>query len=269
MFLREAAVNFLKYTGKDTGNKLERDLLVKLLNPTEIAQLKADGLMYYHVYADLVMLSKLSDLQKSALDMNLHYLELKFFLQEVEHHPEVVMDKEYRVFRSEEKLYGQNKVSNHRLHLKSCIVHNKLFEEHEDNPTLIYSLLVAGAVKMQEKLCTYAGVREVLSELTPSNDLCESILGLNDYLTNAIPNLHQVARSNLVQLKKNKTMQWLHSLPDEQQIQVIDLAVESRQAVQKECKHEEQQRAIVRRQNMAQAHIRREVVKQKAQQERN
>ena len=84
-----------------------------------------------------------------------------------------------------------------------------------------------------------------------------------------IPNLHQVARSNLVQLKKNKTMQWLHSLPDEQQIQVIDLAVESRQAVQKECKHEEQQRAIVRRQNMAQAHIRREAVKQKAQQERN
>ena len=174
--------------------------------------------MYYHVYADLVMLSKLSDLQKSALDMNLHYLELKFFLQEVEHHPEVVMDEEYRVFRSEEKLYGQNEVSNHRLHLKFCIVHNKLFEEHEDNPTLIYSLLVAGAVKMREKLCTYAqnhlpggkywdpaepGVREVLSELTPSNDLCESILGLNDYLTNAIPNLHQVARSNLVQLKKN------------------------------------------------------------------
>ena len=38
VFLREVAVNFLKYTGKDTGNKLERDLLVKLLNPTEISQ---------------------------------------------------------------------------------------------------------------------------------------------------------------------------------------------------------------------------------------
>ena len=46
-------------------------------------------------------------------------------------------------------------------------------------------------------------VRKVLAELKPSNDLCESILGLNDYLTTTIPNLQQMRRSNLVQIKKN------------------------------------------------------------------
>lgn len=38
----------------------------------------------------------------------------------------------------------------------------------------------------------------------------ESMLGLNDYLTTAIPNLAQVSCSNLVQVKKNKTVRWFH-----------------------------------------------------------
>ena len=77
-------------------------------------------------------------------------------------------------------------------------------------------LLSKGASKMKEKLSSYAAdqlpggcywepereVQDVLRELKPSNDVCESILGLNDYLTTAIPNLHQMARSNLVQVKK-------------------------------------------------------------------
>ena len=58
-------------------------------------------------------------------------------------------------------------------------------------------------------------MKEVLAELKPSNDLCESILGLNDYLTTAIPSLHQMPCSNLVEVRKNKTIKWLHDLPDE------------------------------------------------------
>ena len=92
---------------------------------------------------------------------------------------------------------------------------------------------------MKEKLCAYAQnnfpgriywdppepeVRKVLAELQPSNDLCESILGLNDYLMTALPNLHQVAHSNLVEVKKNKTMKWLDSLPDDHQTKVIELS---------------------------------------------
>ena len=148
---------------------------------------------------------------------------------------------------------------------------------------LLYPLLFAGAAKMKEKLCTYARtqlpggmywepeecVKKVLAELKPSNDLCESILGHNDYLTNAIPNLHQVSRSNIVQVKKNQTMKWLNELPHEQQLRVLDLAVKERQNVAKEYENEEEkeERVKQRRQNMLQAHLRREALKQKAQQE--
>ena len=68
------------------------------------------------------------------------------------------------------------------------------------------------AAAMQSKLSSYAQnylpggiywdpepkIKEILAELDPSNDLCESILGLNDYLNTAIPNMHQVTRSNLI-----------------------------------------------------------------------
>ena len=283
VFLAEAAVCFLKYTGKDTCNKLQVDLLTKLQDQNEITQLRADGLMYFHVYADIVMLSKSNDLGKTVLDMNQHYLELKLYLQEVECDPSVVMDKYYQVFRSEERLYGNNKTTNHRCRPNSQVVYDKLFEPNEDDPTTLYPLLIAGAAKMKEKLCTYARnqlpggkywdpkecVKKVLAELKPSNDLCESILGHNDYLTTAIPNLHQVSRSNLVQVKKNQAMKWLDELPCEQQLRVLDLAVKERQNVVKEYKNEEEERGKQRRQNMLQAHLRREALKQKAQQERD
>ena len=55
-----------------------------------------------------------------------------------------------------------------------------------------------------------------LQKLKPSNDLCESILCLNDYLTTAFPNMLQVTRSNLIEIKKNNTIKWYDSLPHEQ-----------------------------------------------------
>ena len=75
----------------------------------------------------------------------------------------------------------------------------------------------AGAISMKEKLMAYASshppggeldtdVRSVLSAIKPANDLCESILGFNDYLFAALPNLDQATRSTLVGVKKNKTI---------------------------------------------------------------
>ena len=46
-------------------NKLEQELLNKLTNTSEMAQIKLDGLFYYHVYADLMMLIKSSDLSRT------------------------------------------------------------------------------------------------------------------------------------------------------------------------------------------------------------
>ena len=75
---------------------------------------------------------------------------------------------------------------------------------------------------MEEKLAGYAdahlpgekywnpdpAIEAILKNLKPNNDVCESILGLNDYLSTAIPNMHQMTRSNLTQVKKNKTIKW-------------------------------------------------------------
>ena len=74
VFLTDAVIDFLKFTGKDSGNRLERDVFTKLQDPIELAHIKADSLMYYHVYCDLYMSN---DLGSTVLSMNQHYLELQ------------------------------------------------------------------------------------------------------------------------------------------------------------------------------------------------
>jgi len=89
--------------------------------------------------------------------------------------------------------------------------------------TLFFPLLKSGSTSIKQKLLTYARnqlpggifwnpdpkVEAILKTLKPNNDVCESILGLNDCLCSAIPNMHQMSRSNLIQVKKNKTIKWL------------------------------------------------------------
>lgn len=188
--------------------------------------------MYYHVYADLVVLAKSKELHKSVFDMRQHYLELKLFLEELLQHPQVVFDSQLQVFISEPRLYAENSKLNHRCHESQC-VHNSLFHNlptQSDRNSLCFKIST-GAKLMREKLCTYAfdflpggaywnphpETSKVLRSIEPSNDLCESILGLNGYLTSSLPNLQQITRSNLVEIKKNGTMQWLSGLPTERQ----------------------------------------------------
>ena len=64
LYLREAAISFLKYTGKEKGNQLEQSVLQKLQDPLELVQLKADSIMFHHVYCNLVMLAKSTHLNK-------------------------------------------------------------------------------------------------------------------------------------------------------------------------------------------------------------
>lgn len=77
LFLREAALNFLQYTGKNSGNKLECEVFKKLQDPVELSHLKVDALMFHHVYSNVVMLAKSNALNKCTFDMRKHYLELK------------------------------------------------------------------------------------------------------------------------------------------------------------------------------------------------
>ena len=281
LFIKDSAIEFLKFTGKDTaGNKLERDVFAKLHDSAELAHLIADGLMYYHVYGDLYMLSKSNDLGLSVLSMNQHYLELHTYLSEVETSPDIVFDPNYHVFRSEERIYGSNTKVNHRLN--SQAVYEKLFDSIEVDCDFLTVLIIKGASKMKEKLSSYAQdqlpggcywepdqqVQDILCELKPSNDVCESILGLNDYLTTAIPNLHQMARSNLVQVKKNKTLKWLSNLPEDEQSVIVDLAVKQRRFVSKECRDEVKVRSQQRQQKMLEENTKRVSLEKKLREEK-
>lgn len=152
-FLIKAAIEFLKYTGKDDGNNLERTLYNKLHNDEELLRLKADALMFYFVYAELVMLAKSEELHKSALDMNKHYLELQLFLQMVEDDPKFALNKGHRVFVSEERLYGSDKATNHRIRSKN---ESRLFQPDDWDSSLLYPLLAAGTKTMKDKLSHYA-----------------------------------------------------------------------------------------------------------------
>ena len=281
-FLAKASIEFLEYTGKDNGNNLERTVYKKLKDPEELSRLKADALMFYFVYADLVMLAKSNDLSKSALDMNKHYLELQLFLRMVEEDPKSVMNKSYKVFPSEERLYSTKITVNHRLHSKDVPVHTRVFQPDDWDGTLLYPLLVAGATKMKQKLSEYAknqlpggkywepepAIKAVLRNLKPNNDLCESILGLNDYLTTVIPNMHQMTRSNLVEMKKNKTMKWFQELPQKERQAVSSLAKKSRGDVMKKYREEEIARSKLRQENMRRCHERRRVMREKTARER-
>ena len=180
-------------------------------------------------------------------------------------------------------VYGDNKKLNHRCHVKSKCVHDHLFVFAEWDETLLYPIISNGAAAMQSKLSSYAQnylpggiywdpepkIKEILAELDPSNDLCESILGLNDYLNTAIPNMHQVTRSNLVELKKNKTIQWLQRLRRSQQSDVIDLAVTSRREACASRKDDDARVIKQRRDNMIQVHSRLQALRHKEQTEKH
>uniref|UniRef100_A0A1X7UAG3 Uncharacterized protein n=1 Tax=Amphimedon queenslandica TaxID=400682 RepID=A0A1X7UAG3_AMPQE len=131
---------------------------------------------------------------------------------------------------------------------------------------------------MKKKLCHYARsnlpggiycepsdpqVQNVLSEVRPSNDFCESILGLNDHLATSLPILHQVARSTLVEVKNNKTVNYMDELPYDQQLTVIDMAVRKSEAVNQEAKLMSKRVALQRKERMVHTHEHLEAYKKK------
>ena len=282
LFLRDAAVHFLEFTGRNEGNKLEQSLCQKLHDLDVLSQLRADAIMFHHVYSNLTMLAKSTHLDKSALDMSKHYFELQLFLEEVVSDPATAMEKDLRVFPSEGQLYGDNKKINYRLRPVYAAIEDMIFTEDESQATLLYPLLVAGASAMKEKLRTYAQnqlpggrywepekpVQEILKKLKPTNDLCESILGLNDYLSAAIPNMQQMSRANLIQVKKNKTMTWFHQLSSREQKSIVHLAMKRRAEVARLDKAAASQRSKARREKMVRDNCRRRALKQRATLER-
>ena len=252
------------------GNRLEKDVFVKLQDAELLTCLQADSLMYHHVYADLVVLAKSKELHKSVFDMRQHYLELKLFLQELQQYPEIVINRYHQVFVSEPQLYAKYGKMNHRDHKHTChpyeCVQESLFHNlpAKNDIFKLFLKITGGAKRMVEKLCNYAAdylpggiywdpdskTSKILQDIEPSNDLCESILGLNDYLTTSLPNLQQITKSILVEIKKNGTMKWFSDLPSERQTFIIELAQRNRVQVRKAYNEEQQQLIKKRQENM-------------------
>ena len=84
--------------------------------------------MFYHVYADLVIVLKSTELNKSVLNMNQHYLELKLFLEEVLLRPDIIFKMNVAVFTSEVQLYNSSKID-HCNSSGSASIHTRLFKE--------------------------------------------------------------------------------------------------------------------------------------------
>lgn len=171
--------------------------------------------------------------------MNKHYHELALFLEMVEKNPSVAMNNNAKVFKSEDKLYGNQKKTNHCFHLQCTLIEEQLFQQDEWDEHFLYPLLSANTGEMHQKLIIFAKdylpegkyypeIKAILQKIKPSNDLCESILGLNDYLTTALLNMLQLACSNLVEIKKNNTINWYDSLPKEHKDKVTSIAVRNR-----------------------------------------
>ena len=205
-FLKDAAIDYLKYTGKNKGNKLEKSVYAKLQEPHQLTLLRADGLMYYHVYADQV--------QSPSQDSTGYEPALSGTEDISTGSPKSSRNTaRHMCFHLKVTCMGRTRM------LKSQDVYEHLFERDGSEECALYPVVVVGATAMQQKLCSYAwkqlpggiywdpepSVREILAQLKPTNDVVESTLGLNDYLTTAVPNLHQMARSNLVEVKKNKS----------------------------------------------------------------
>ena len=192
------------------------------------------------------------------------------------------MNKCFRAFVSEQRLYGSVAEVNHRLHALYSLVEEKIFTEDESDKCILYPLLASGATSMKKKLLSYAqnqlpggkywdpdeNVKAILKSLKPNNDICESILGLNDYLSTALPNMHQMSRSNLVQAKKNKTVHWLHTLPSEQQNSIVELARKSRLQVKKDCEKADLERSKLRQEKMKKEKSRRDALEKRAAKEK-
>ena len=147
----------------------------------------------------------------------------------------------------------------------------------------LFQILCVGASTMKAKLCSYAknqlpngkywnpkgSIKAILEKLKPSNDICESILGLNDYLSTALPNLSQMTRSNLVEIKKNKTIPWFQQQPENRQNEIVEMACKRRAKVLKEFKEEEKEQCSKRREHMLKEKQKRDALHERLKKEKD
>ena len=253
-YLRKAMIEFLKEQELIKAlNRLETTCLKKLHDSLLLINLRLEGLMFDKVYADLMILVKSTDLNKTATEMSLHYEELVNFFGTLITKPCEILNSSIQVFESESSLYDESSKLNHSLQDKYIPVRNALYESHENDESLLFPLVSAAvSTAMHSKLQQYMkdylpggqyhnpdpSVRSVLSQLQPHNDRCESALGCNDWLTKILPNMAQSTRSTMIEFSSNNTMKWLKEQGEKQKQALLALAQEQRRTVLLECRED-------------------------------
>ena len=170
-------------------NLLELTCLKKLNDPVLLTMVRLEGLMFDHIYADLMMLVKSKDLKKSAFDMNIHYQELLSFLNLLAINPTCLLNSEAYVFSSELRLYSDDHRVNHRLHAQYISIRKELYKptDNDTNHSLLLKMVCHVGQAMGEKLKSYKQdhlpdgryydpekeTQLVLSALQPHNDKVE------------------------------------------------------------------------------------------------
>ncbi len=143
---------------KDSGNKLEQDVFVKLQDPIE----------YYHIYGDLFMLSK----------WNQHYLQLRNYSGSWRCIQTWLSCVLLRVLLREKNSKLNLRLNFSKLHKSQCYLN--LSREKVNEGELLCSFLVE-IIGIQTRMCYALAMIFVSLSMTT--------------------NLHQMSRSNLVQVE--------------------------------------------------------------------
>jgi len=153
--------------------------------------------------------------------MDIHYLELKGFLEELTQDPQQIINPNYEVFPSEQRLYGDSLITNHLLHSGYSPIRAMLYQPDLFDKSELYPGVKQAAATMMDRLVNCKAdqlpggrywepeceAHEILRSLKPHNDKSESLLGM-DWLMTAFPSMCQQTRSALIEMS-NKTVEWL------------------------------------------------------------
>ena len=170
--------------------------------------------------------------------MNKHYFELLNYLNLLTEDPGVILDSTKKVFISEPKSYNNKTSTNHRLHKNYIPVRKQLYQTQDFDETYVITTVQVAAEAMAIKLSQYKAdqlprgrywtpsdsTKTLLEKIEPTNDICESILGLNDWLQKKTPNMTQRTVTTMVEVMKNATMPWFSKQEKTTKDKIIDMA---------------------------------------------
>eukprot|EP00033_Pygsuia_biforma_P005171 GCRY01005684.1.p1 GENE.GCRY01005684.1~~GCRY01005684.1.p1 ORF type:complete len:822 (+),score=111.24 GCRY01005684.1:1042-3507(+) len=228
---------------QEDANELVSSFASRLGRVEEIAATKGIALFYLHLHHDFMTLVKSSQLQKRFSDFPRYVKQYCAALVQIAENP-FLLWREFRPF-DELKLYSTEEPQlNHRVASRmgpifSSLLKKEVWDDTTENFVKIYAVAALKELKQYYP--------ELLGDDFPdfpnvsaSNCVMESCLGLNDYLRRCNRGrAHQSTISAKVMMKKNKTLQYLDTITPELKDKVITVARTSTEETHKRLREQE------------------------------